>query len=48
METIKYHYHLNQSVSHFIKDYDIMEDIIKPFDKKPWLVRDKIKDLILF
>jgi len=31
-----------------IKDYDIMEDIIKPFDKKPWLVRDKIKDLILF
>ena len=31
-----------------IKDYDIMEDITKPLDKKPWLVRDKIKDLILF
>ena len=31
-----------------IKDYDIMEDITKPFDKKPWLVRDKIKDLVLF
>jgi hypothetical protein len=31
-----------------IKGYNIMEDITKPFDKKPWLVRDKIKDLILF
>lgn len=31
-----------------IKDYDIMEDITKPFDNKPWLVRDKMKDLILF
>jgi hypothetical protein len=31
-----------------IKGYDIMEDITKPFDKKPWLLRDKIKDLILF
>ena len=31
-----------------IKGYNIMEDITKPFDKKPWLIRDKIKDLILF
>jgi len=31
-----------------IKGYDIMEDITKPFDTKPWLIRDKIKDLILF
>jgi hypothetical protein len=31
-----------------IKSYDITEDITKPFDKKPWLLRDKIKDLILF
>ena len=31
-----------------IKDYNIMEDLTKPFDKKLWLVRDKIKDLILF
>ena len=31
-----------------IKDYNIIEDLTKPFDKKPWLVRDKIKDLILF
>jgi hypothetical protein len=31
-----------------IKDYDIMEDITNPFGDKPWLVRDKIKDLILF
>ena len=31
-----------------IKGYDIIEDITEPFDTKPWLVRDKIKDLILF
>jgi len=31
-----------------IKGYNIIEDITKPFDKKPWLIRDKIKDLILF
>jgi hypothetical protein len=31
-----------------IKDYDIIEDTTLPFDKKPWLTRDKIKDLILF
>jgi len=31
-----------------IKDYDIMEDITNPFGDKPWLVKDRIKDLILF
>ena len=31
-----------------IKGYDIMEDITKPFDKKPWLIKDRLKDLILF
>ena len=31
-----------------IKNYDIIEDTTLPFDKKPWLTRDKIKDLILF
>ena len=31
-----------------IKDYDIIEDLTKPFDNKPWLTKDKTKDLILF
>lgn len=31
-----------------IKGYDIMEDLTKPFNNKPWLVKDKVKDLILF
>jgi hypothetical protein len=31
-----------------IKSYDIIEDISKPFDKKPWLVKDRIKDLVIF
>jgi len=31
-----------------IKDYDIIDDILKPFNKKPWLVKDRLKDLILF
>ena len=31
-----------------IKGYDIMEDLTNPFGDKPWLVKDKLKDLILF
>ena len=31
-----------------IKDYDIMEDITNPFGGKPWLVKDRIEDLIIF
>jgi hypothetical protein len=31
-----------------IKDYDIMEDITHPFNNKPWLVKDRLKDLKLF
>ena len=31
-----------------IKGYDIMEDLTNPFGDKPWLVKDKVKDLILF
>jgi hypothetical protein len=31
-----------------IKDYNIMEDITNPFGNKPWLVKDRLKDLILF
>lgn len=31
-----------------IKGYDIMNDILKPFDKKPWLIKDRIKDLVFF
>jgi hypothetical protein len=31
-----------------IKSYDIMEDITHPFNNKPWLVKDRFKDLILF
>lgn len=31
-----------------IKGYDIMEDITNPFGDKPWLIKDRLKDLILF
>ena len=31
-----------------IKGYDIMNDILKPFEIKPWLIKDKIKDVVLF
>jgi hypothetical protein len=31
-----------------VKDYDIMEDITNPFGDKPWLVKDRLKDLVLF
>lgn len=32
----------------YIKEYNILEDILKPLDKKPWLVRDRVKDTIMF
>jgi hypothetical protein len=31
-----------------IKDYNIMEDITNPLGDKPWLIKDRLKDLILF
>lgn len=31
-----------------IKGYNIMEDTTNPFGDKPWLVKDRLKDLILF
>jgi hypothetical protein len=31
-----------------IDDYNIMDDLLKPLDNKPWLVRDRVKDTILF
>jgi hypothetical protein len=31
-----------------IKSYDIIGDLTKPFDKKPWLIKDCIKDLVIF
>ena len=31
-----------------IKSYDIIGDLTKPFDKKPWLIKDRIKDLVIF
>ena len=33
--------------NNIIKDYNILDDLLKPLDTKPWLIKDKIKDLIL-
>ncbi len=32
----------------YIKDYDITNDIKDPFGDKPWLIKDRIKDMIIF
>jgi hypothetical protein len=31
-----------------IKDYNIMDDVTNPFGNKPWLIKDKIKDMVIF
>lgn len=31
-----------------ISSYDVIEDLTNPLDKKPWLLSDKVKDLIIF
>jgi|LakMenEpi03Aug12_release.lakeMendotaPanAssembly.Ray.scaffolds.fasta_scaffold37370_10 hypothetical protein len=33
---------------HGILSYDIIEDITIPFGDKPWLIRDRVKDLVVF
>lgn len=30
-----------------INDYNIMDDLLKPLDKKPWMIKDKYKELTL-
>ena len=34
--------------NNIIKDYNILDDLLKPLDNKPWLIKDKTNDLILF
>lgn len=31
-----------------LKDYNFMDDLLKPFEVKPWMVKDKKKGLIIF
>lgn len=31
-----------------LSNYDLIDDIEKPFDKKPWLIKDRTEDLIIF
>jgi hypothetical protein len=30
-----------------IKGYDVIKDITNPFDSKPWLVKDKSRDIFI-
>lgn len=31
-----------------LKKYDIIEDLTKPFDNKPWVTKDKLSDMYIF
>lgn len=37
-----------KSFNDVIKKYDLMDDLLSPLSDKPWLIRDRIKDMILF
>lgn len=36
-----------KSFSNRIKDYDILQDLISPKSEKPWLIKDKVRDLFI-
>ena len=40
-------FNLNKFSSEYLKDYDIENDIKNQLEEKPWLVKDRMKDLIL-
>jgi len=35
------------SFKYLLSRYDLYEDIDKPFDEKPWLIKDRIEDIII-
>ena len=35
------------SFKHLLSRYDITDDLNKPFDDKPWLIKDRIEDIII-
>lgn len=41
-------FNLSKFKVEYIDKYDMNEEITNPFDQKPWLVKDRMKDLILF
>ena len=40
-------FNLGKFTNEYLKGYNFDEEINKPFDKKPWLVYDKVKDMII-
>lgn len=40
-------FNLNKFSSEYLKDYDIENDIKNQLEEKPWLIKDRMKDLIL-
>jgi hypothetical protein len=41
-------FNLNKFANDYIKDYDVERDIDNQLGEKPWLVKDRMKDLVIF
>ena len=41
-------FNLDKFESEYLKGYDYDLDTTDPFGEKPWLVKDKIKDILIF
>lgn len=37
-----------ESFNQIIKDYDLMNDLLNPLSDKPWLMKDKIREMVIF
>ena len=42
------YFNFNKFVNDYLNDFDIETDITNQLGEKPWLVKDRMKDLIIF
>ena len=41
-------FNLNKFSNDYLNEYDIEKDIQNQLEEKPWLVKEKVKDLVIF
>ena len=37
-----------KEIREIINSYDILEDLLNPVEPKPWLIKNKIEDIVVF
>lgn len=37
-----------KEIREIINSYDILEDLLNPLDSKPWIIKNRIEDIVVF